>query len=67
MGLQDMLICLKRGKLLDIMNYGLSRIHYDFFVGGGSSGYDERYQSQFGQDFFLDRYIFHIKRKWSFY
>ena len=37
MGLQDMLICLKRGKLLDIMNYGLSRIHYDFFVGGGSS------------------------------
>lgn len=66
MSMKDMLICLKRGKLLDLMNYGLSRIHYDFFVGGGISGYDERYQSQFGQDFFLDRYIFQKKENGFF-
>ena len=64
--IKDMLICLKRGKLIDIMNYGISRIHYDFFVGGGISGYDDRYQSQFGQDFFLDRYIFHKKENGVF-
>lgn len=66
MSMKSKLICLKRGKLFDIMNYGLSRIHYDYFMGGGISGYDERYQSQFGQDFFLDRYIFKKKEKGFF-
>lgn len=37
MSMKDMLICLKRGKLIDIMNYGISRIHYDFFMGGVSA------------------------------
>ncbi|MCM1121598.1 MAG: FkbM family methyltransferase [Eubacterium sp.] len=64
--MKDMLICFKRGTLIDIMNYGLSRIHYDFFTGGGISGYDNRYKSQFGQDFFLDRYIFQKKEKGFF-
>lgn len=66
MNMKDMLICFKRGTLFDIMNFGLSRIHYDFFMGGGISGYDARYQSQFGQDFFLDRYIFQKKENGFF-
>lgn len=65
MSMKDMLICLKRGKLIDIMNYGISRIHYDFFVGGGISGYDDRYQSQFGQDFSWTD-IFFIRKKMEF-
>lgn len=66
MSFKDKLICFKRGRLLDVMNYSLSRIHYDYFLAGGIKEYDKRYKSQFGQDFFLDRYIFSGKDKGFF-
>lgn len=58
MSFKDKLICFKRGTLMDIMNFSYSRIHYDYFLAGGIKELDTRYKSQYGQDFFLDRYIF---------